>query len=457
MSAFTPSASSGSEPIASRIANTSAVIGSMRPAGRGRVLVRVMNRSESRSQRQFRAFAAPTVPAVPTSAHTQVTHESDRPESIIAPAVVNSTSADSVGLIPKAHKVVAESPFEKMLPQRLVTMEILDTPAWRWIALAVMALVIWMAAGLISWALAATGRAVVREPAFRSPFRAALALVGFRAEMQLAPPSALPRLFIERALALTLALAVAWAASVVIEVLAKRWAGRLDPRMEAVKYSVLPLGVQVIKLSLFLVAILSVASTWGYNTSTILAGLGVGGLAVALAAQKTIENLFGGISVIGDRPVLVGDVCKFGDHCGTITHIGLRSTRIRTADRTIISVPNGQFSSMALENISGRDKIWFHPTLNLRRNTTSDQLLQVLAALRQILAEYPMVEAGKIPVRFVGVGTYSLDVDVGVYVKTSDYDEFLALQQELLIKMLQAIEQAGTALAVPVQESFRSP
>ena len=221
-------------------------------------------------------------------------------------------------------------------------------------------------------------------------------------------------------------------------------------------YSVLPLGEQVVKVSLFLVAILSVLSAWGYNTSTILAGLGVGGLAIALAAQKTIENLFGGISVIGDRPVLVGDVCRFGDRTGEVMHIGIRSTRIRTADRTIISVPNGQFSSIALENLSGRDKIWFHPTLNLRRDTTSDQLLRVLSSFREILTGHPKVETGKMPVRFVGVGAYSLDIEVVAYVTTSDYDEFLALQQELLLKMLQAVEQAGTALAVPLQERFES-
>jgi MscS family membrane protein len=219
----------------------------------------------------------------------------------------------------------------------------------------------------------------------------------------------------------------------------------------------LPLGRQILKLGLFLVAILSILSVWGYNTSTILAGIGVGGLAVALAAQKTIENLFGGLSVIGDRPVLVGDVCRFGDRVGTVTHIGLRSTRIRTPDRTIISVPNGQFSSMALENISGRDKIWFHPTLNLRRDTTSQQLLLVLSSFREILTDHPKVETGNIPVRFIGVGPYSLDIEVAVYVTTSDNDEFLALQQELLLKMLRAVEQAGTALAVPLQESIALP
>jgi len=241
-----------------------------------------------------------------------------------------------------------------------------------------------------------------------------------------------------------------------VDLIAERWRSRLDPRVQAVSYSVLPLGRKVLKLSLFLIAILWVLSAWGYNTSTILAGLGVGGLAIALAAQKTIENLFGGISVIGDRPVLVGDVCRFGDRVGTVMHIGLRSTRLRTPDRTIISVPNGEFSSMALENISGRDKIWFHPTLNLRRDTTSDQLLQVLASFRQILVGHPKVETGKIPVRFIGVGTYSLDVEVVAYITTSDYDEFLELQQELLLKMLQAVEHAGTALAVPLQERFES-
>ena len=158
--------------------------------------------------------------------------------------------------------------------------------------------------------------------------------------------------------------------------------------------------------------------------------------------------------MIGDRPVLVGDVCRFGDRTGTVMHIGLRSTRIRTPDRTIVSVPNAQFSSMTLENISGRDKIWFHTTFSLRRDTTSEQLLQVLSSLQGILTGHQKIEAGKTPVRFIGVGPYSLDVEVDAFVSTADYDEFILIRQELLIEMLKAIEHAGTALAVPVQESF---
>jgi MscS family membrane protein len=366
-------------------------------------------------------------------------------------------SADSVALIPRAHQLVAETPFEKRLPQKLVTFEILDTPVWRWIALITIAPALWIVAGFLTGALVVAMRPVVTAPAFRGPLRIFVAAAGFRAALQMARPSTLPRLFIERALELLFVLSAAWAAAVVVDLIAEHWQTRLDPREQAVTYSVLPLGRQVLRLSLFLIAILSVLSVWGYNTSTILAGIGVGGLAVALAAQKTIENLFGGLSVIGDRPVLVGDVCRFGDRTGTVTHIGLRSTRIRTPDRTIISVPNSQFSSMALENISRRDKIWFHPTLNLRRDTTSEQLLRVLSSFREILTAHSKIEAGGSPVRFIGVGPYSLDIEVFAYVTTSDYDEFLALQQELLLKLLQAVEQAGTALAVPLPESFELP
>ena len=366
-------------------------------------------------------------------------------------------SQDSIPLIPKAHQLVAETPFEKKLPQALVTLELFETPIWRWLALAIMAVVCWVVAGLLSWGLIAALRPVIHTPAFRGPLRVGLAAAGIRATMDLAPLATLPRLYTERALSLVFFLAVAWAGAVVVDQVTERWRSRLDPRVQAVSYSVLPLGRQILKLLLFLIAILGVLSVWGYNTSTILAGLGVGGLAIALAAQKTIENLFGGISVIGDRPVLVGDVCRFGDRTGTVMHIGLRSTRIRTPDRTIISVPNSQFSSIELENISGRDKIWFHPTLNLRRDTTSDQLLKVLAAVSDILKSHPKVEIGSLPVRFVGVGPYSLDVEVMAYIATSDYDEFLRTQQELLLKMLRAVEQAGTALAVPLQETLQAP
>ena len=265
-------------------------------------------------------------------------------------------SPESVAMIPLAHHLVAETPFEKLLPEGLVNFEILDTPVWRWIALLLSAVLLWWGSLLIAKALVLILPRVTSLAKFRGPFRVCLAAAGLRAAMVFAEPATLSRTVLARLLAVIFALGLAGMGGVVVDLVGERWRSRLDPRMQAVSYSVLPLVRQIFKLSLYLFAILAVFSAWGYNTSTILAGLGVGGLAIALAAQKTIENLFGGISVIGDRPVLVGDVCRFGDRTGTVIHIGLRSTRLRTAERTIVSVPNGQFSSMELENISGRDK-----------------------------------------------------------------------------------------------------
>ena len=381
----------------------------------------------------------------------QLEREQPRPGNLIW-----VVSASSVALIPTAHHALAETPFEKKLPQVLVTFEILDTPVWRWIALVLAAVALWFLGKMLAAALIKLLKPAADASGFSGALRFALLAAGLRVAMEFASPATLSRTFVERGLGLILALAAAWAGATAVDVVSDRWRSRLNPRLQAVSYSVLPLGRQVLKLAVFLIAILTVLNAWGYNTNAILAGVGVGGIAVALAAQKTIEDLFGGVSVISDRPVLVGDVCKFGDRTGTVIHIGLRSTRLRTPDRTVVSVPNGQFATMTLENISGRDKIWFHPTLNLRRDTTSEQLLRVLSSLREILTTNPKVETGPIPVRFVGVGTYSLDVEVNCYVKTTDFDDFLATQQELLLRMLRAVEQAGTRLAVPLQESFES-
>ena len=134
----------------------------------------------------------------------------------------------------------------------------------------------------------------------------------------------------------------------------------LESRRQAFSYSVLPLASRFLKITILLVTIAAILSAWGYDTTTILAGLGVGGLAIALAAQKTIENLFGGVAVITDRPVAVGDFCKFGDLVGTVEDVGLRSTRIRTLGRTVVTVPNAEYSTMTLENFSKRESAAGH-------------------------------------------------------------------------------------------------
>jgi MscS family membrane protein len=370
---------------------------------------------------------------------------------------------DSVELIPKFAQATSDHPIEKYLPEPLVSSTLLETPLWRWIALALLALLLAGLSRLFSRiGLALAKRAAGRfgteaahgavEPLW-SPLRWLICVGLFRAGMEWIGPSPLLRMYLERGIALAFFLGLAWLAARLTDVGMDRLRALMVARHRNFSSSVLPMLSRLVKLAILLLALAAVLSDWGYNATAIIAGLGVGSIALALAAQKTIENFFGSVSVISDRPVSVGDFCRFGDRSGTVEDIGLRSTRIRTADRTLVSVPNAQFSSMTLENFAKRDKMLFHVTLNLRRDTTPDQVRTLLESIARILAGHTEVETGALPVRFVGVGTYSLDVEIFTYVLTRDGDKFLQLQQDLLLQILDAVEDAGTALALPTQAS----
>jgi MscS family membrane protein len=191
---------------------------------------------------------------------------------------------------------------------------------------------------------------------------------------------------------------------------------------------------------------------FGVDPTAALAGLGIGGIAVALAAQKTLENVIGGLSIIFDKAVRVGDFLKLGDTLGTVDDIGLRSTRIRTLDRTILSVPNGQIANANIETLSARDKFWFRHVVGLRYETTAAQMRVVLAGVRSHLAAHPAVDAGEpIRVRFFRLGAFSLDIEIFAYVFAADWDAFLGTQQDMLLDIMEIIERAGAVIALPAQ------
>jgi MscS family membrane protein len=190
---------------------------------------------------------------------------------------------------------------------------------------------------------------------------------------------------------------------------------------------------------------------FGVNPTAALAGLGVGGIAVAFAAQKTLENIIGGVSLIFDQAVRVGDILKVGEASGMVADIGLRSTRIRTPDRTVIIVPNGQIANMTLENLSMRDKFWLHPILALRCQTTSQQMCAVLDGIRGLLEESQHLEPTSLRVRFLRFGPASLDIEIFAYILARDWNQFLEIQERLLLRILECIESNGVQLALPPQ------
>ena len=189
----------------------------------------------------------------------------------------------------------------------------------------------------------------------------------------------------------------------------------------------------------------------GINITTVLAGLGVGGIAVALALQKPMEDVFGAITLYSQQPIRVGDFCRIGNETGTIEEIGLRTARVRTLADTVIAIPNARLASEPIENISARKKILFRPGLRLRYNTTSEQLQKVLAGVRELLKTHDRVLAGGQRVRFKEIAEDALLVEVYAYLNTTDWDVYMELAEELNMKILDIVADAGTSLSPPAR------
>lgn len=213
----------------------------------------------------------------------------------------------------------------------------------------------------------------------------------------------------------------------------------------------------VLRGGLLLAAVLAIAHMLSLPLTSVLAGFGIGGIAFALAVQPTLQNLLSGFTIFADRPISVGDFCRFGDKSGTVEHIGLRSTRLRTLDRTVISVPNSQFLDMELENFSRRDRFLFTTVLQLRYETRPDQLRYVLVALRKLLIGHPAVLSDPLRVRFMAFGAHSLDIEIFSYIQASDIDTFAAVREDVLLRMMAVVEEAGAQFAFPSVTHYAAP
>ena len=267
----------------------------------------------------------------------------------------------------------------------------------------------------------------------------------------------LPLLYVqlyERAVRVLFVVALYWVISNITDEAVGRIEVRLSAARQASTHSLLALGRRVWKVLVALILFLIVLKSFGFDVNSALAGIGIGGIALGLGAQKTLENLFGGVSVLSDGSIRVGDFCKVGDQVGTVEDIGLRAIRIRTNARTVVSIPNGAVATSSLENFGGRDKILMNPVLSLRYETSADQLRYVITRVREMLQGHAKVESGTLRVRFVSLGKSSLDVEIFAYVLTSVYPEFLSIQEDLLLRIMDIVEESGTGFAFPSQTTY---
>jgi MscS family membrane protein len=354
--------------------------------------------------------------------------------------------------------------INRLLPEKLVSKKWGGVPAGHWLVMLGLAVASYMLALLITALIVGlikyfgrkklTERAIKLLNAFAIPIRIYMAVWILVISAQSLGISIIVRQYFSKATVI-----VAWVAILIliwrlIDVFSSFGEKRMTRKGNMGGLSAIMFFRRSVKFIIIAIGIITILDTFGFDVTTGIAALGIGGIALALGAQKSVENLVGSLTVIFDQPVRVGDFCKVGDTVGTVEKIGMRSTRIRTLARTIVTIPNGDFSAQRIENFAHRDRFLFNPTLGLRYETSPDQMRYILVELRNLLYAHPRVDPDPARVRFLGFGATSQDVGIHAYIFAADFNEFLEIQEDLNLRIADVIAESGSGFAFPSQTLY---
>ena len=348
--------------------------------------------------------------------------------------------------------------LERQMPEFLVQAHLGSLALWQILAFLLLLPVLYGVSWLLLGGLFALIRIARRkrvagewQASARSPGTLLLTLLLHRVAVFWIGIPILYRIYYNRLLYVLLLVALLWLLLRIVDVVDRHLLRRVMPSGGGAGRTSLTFGRRALRAVAFLVVLVLALPAFGVNVTATLAGLGIGGLVVAFAAQKSLENVFAGFAMLADKPMSVGDTCRIGGQLGEIEDVTLWATRVRTNERTVVSIPNGAVMAGQIENLTRRDKFWFHPTVGLAYETTAAQMRQVLEGIRNLMTADPRVETEGSRARFVRLGASSLDIDVFGYVRAESYPEFLGVQEELLLRILDLVEQAGTSVAFPTQ------
>ena len=372
-------------------------------------------------------------------------------------------SADTLNNVHALYELLQAHQVETHVPRVLVKTQLLGMSLWLWLALIaavpVAAGIAWVFIELVLFPIL-LWRGYRKQPQLTNWQRVSgpmLLVVGVLIHRILVSYLGLPLLhrhYYFMTARVVLIIGVCWLTLRLVARTMDRLRDRAIERGSTGTRSLVLLGQRVLKVVIVIVASLAVLGVLGFNLTTALAGVGIGGLAIGFGAQKTIENLFGGISLLGDEVIRVGDAYNFSGRIGTVEDISLRSTRIRTVERTELSIPNGTLATMNLENLSRRDKFLLNPNLGLLPETTPDQLRFVLSEARRFLYQHPKVETASARIRLATLDQGWPVLEVFTYILTRDGAEFTAIREDIMLRLMALVEGAGTAFTFPSQNVY---
>ena len=355
--------------------------------------------------------------------------------------------------------------LRERLPQMLMRDGPLNVYYWQWIGLALAIPVVL----LLAWGLGAVLRNLLGRIArrtvtdwddllldhLRGPFRLWAASLAIGPLLSLLELNARVDGFFTSLTRGLVLLAIFWGLLRIIRLAQDRVATAAWAADEGTQARTLvPLLGNFLRVALAIIAMLVALAQFGYPVGTLLAGLGIGGIAVALAAQKTVEHLFGSVSLAADQVFRVGDWVRVGESEGAVERIGLRSTSIRTVDRTVVRIPNGRLADERIETFGERDRILLRTDIDLTYTTTPEQLDCIRDALEAALRAHPMVFADVVRVHVVGFTDSAIRINVVSWFLTTDWQEFLRIRHDMLITFMRIIRDNGSSFAFPTRTGY---
>lgn len=360
----------------------------------------------------------------------------------------------TVAQIPRLWADLGYGPIAVWLQQHLPDYRFAGMSSWQIIATLLFAIGSWPLAGLLSYLLM---RAALLVPNsipdgitsfFRGPLRLFLFVLILRQLMDQLALSLATRVYLNSSGVDYIAFSILLLG--VISLIRDYQIQRLERAGNRQYVALLKPFTTIVKFIALMVVALVWADEAGYNMSTIIAGLGVGSLAVALAAQKTLENVIGAITLYSARPVNPGDLCRFGNIVGVVEEIGLRSTMIRTLNRTMLAVPNSVFSSVEVENFSHRDRIRFFREVELQMST-ADQLRCILANLREMFLSHKQVMQETVSIRLEKIAAATAVIRIDAHIPTTDFQHYLAVAEDLNLRIIELVHEGGAVFSGPGQ------
>jgi MscS family membrane protein len=339
-------------------------------------------------------------------------------------------------------------------------------PLKDWGMLVGLAVLVFGGLWLVATLLVAIMRRLVADPAANGVYRfteAALpplglliAVVVFFEWAERLPVAIVARQTLLRYTGILLVIAFVWFGLRLVDAVAQLAITRMQRRGRRQVVSVIVLLRRTAKVVLLIFFGIGILDTFGIDVTTGIAALGIGGIALALGAQKTVENLVGSVTVIADRPAQVGDFIKVGDVIGTVEDVGIRSTRIRTLGRTLVTIPNGDFSARQIENFAARDRFLFNPIIAIDYRTSAAKLEEATRIVRDVLLGHEHIGEGA-RANVSAIADRSFHIETFAYIEVPDWDPSVLVREELVMSIVKGLEEAGIALAFPAQTIVFDP